>query len=159
MKQDQPPGDDRDFFRIVTGASSLAFGSLAAMVYSVTPVAAGVRFDLDWGTPVAFVAGAAVSWFYWRLLRGLGTKDGRKPAKSRKFFICSFALLAGALLLFYYPLKFVPPGKRGEVAFGLALAMGFLSVVAFLFWKTVKFLNADTDRTENEEDDDPPSSE
>ena len=91
-----------------------------------------------------------------RGLRGLATKDGRKPAKSRKFFICSFALLAGALVLFFYPLKFVPPGKRGEVAFGLALAMGFLSVVAFLFWKTVKFLNADTDRTENEEDDGPP---
>lgn len=156
MKQDQPPGDDRDFFRIVIGASSLAFGSLAAMVYSVTPVAAGVDFHLDWGTAVAFIAGAGVAWLYWRLLRGLATKDGRKPAKSRKFFICSFALLVGALLLFFYPLKFVPPGKRGEVAFGLVLAMVFLSVVAFLFWMTVKFLNADSDRTANEDDDGPP---
>jgi len=158
MPTNPSDGDDRDFFRIASGASALAFGLLAAMVYSVTPVASGVSFHLGPGTGIAFVAGAVVAWLYWRLLRGLGSKDGQKPAKSRKFFICSIALLVGAFLLFCYPLKFVPPAKRGDVAFGLALAVAFLSVVAFLLWKTVKFLNADSDRTDKEDRAGPASS-
>lgn len=156
MPTNPSDGDDRDFFRIASGASALAFGLLAAMVYSVTPVASGVSFHLDLGTGIAFVAGAVVAWLYWRLLRGLGSKDGQKPAKSRKFFICSIALLAGAFLLFCYPLKFVPPAKRGDVAFGLALAVLVLSVVGFLFWMAVKFLKADSDRTENDDGGPPP---
>lgn len=151
-----PDGDDRDFFRIASGASALAFGLLAAMVYSVTPVASGVSFHFDIGTGISFVAGAAVAWFYWRLLRGLGSKDGKKPAKSRKFFIFSIALLAGAFLLFCYPLTFVPVSKRGEIAFGLVLAVLVLSVVGFLFWMAVKFLKADSDRTENDDGGPPP---
>lgn len=153
-----PDGDDRDFFRIASGASALAFGLLAAMVYSVTPVASGVSFHFDIGTGISFVAGAAVAWFYWRLLRGLGSKDGKKPAKSRKFFICSAVLLAGAFLLFCYPLKFVPPAKRGDVAFGLVLAVLALSVVGFLFWMAVKFLKADSDRADKVDGDDSPPS-
>lgn len=153
-----PDGDDRDFFRIASGASALAFGLLAAMVYSVTPVASGVSFHVDPGTGIAFVVGALVAWFYWRLLRGMGGRDGTKPAKSRKFFLCSLALLAGAILLFCYPLKFVPASKRGEIAFGLALAVLVLSIVGFLFWMAVKFLKADSDRTDKVDGDDSPPS-
>lgn len=151
-----PDGDDRDFFRIASGASALAFGLLAAMVYSVTPVASGVSFHVDRGTGLAFLVGALVAWSYWRLVRRMGSNDGKKPAKSRKFYIFSIALLAGAILLFCYPLKFVPSAKRGEVAFGLALAVLALSVVGFLFWMTVKFLKADSDRTEKMDDDGSP---
>lgn len=51
------------------------------------------------------------------------------------------------------PIKLVPASKRGEIAFGLVLV---LSVVGFLFWMTIKFLKADSDRTENDDGGPPP---
>jgi len=121
------------FFRIVRGSTALALGGMAAALEALRPSAAGFSFHVSLWTLVAFVLGMAAGLFYWRL-------TARSRLASR---IGTALLLVAGVGGFLYPLRFVPEDKMREIAIGLSLAIGALSLVAFLLWRIKRFFDAD----------------
>jgi len=131
-----PQPDDplsRGFFRIVRGSTALALGGMVAALEALRRSAAGFTFHVSVWTFVAFAAGLAAGLLYWRLAARsrLGSRMGT-----------ALLLLAG-VGAFLYPLRFVPADKMAEIAIGLGMAFGAISMVAFLLWRIKRFFDAD----------------
>lgn len=62
------PRNDRDFFRIVSISTSLAFGALAAFLYSIKDIGHDSTLEFSPGTIVAFVIAALVGWGFWWII-------------------------------------------------------------------------------------------
>jgi hypothetical protein len=71
MASNQPFRNERDFFRIVSIATSLAFGALAAFLYSMKDISRDSTLEFSTGTVVVFVLAAAAGWAFWRIVRKL----------------------------------------------------------------------------------------
>ncbi len=125
------PDKNRDFFRIASFSTALALGCAAATVYSVKLGSAGITIELSWGTLVAFAAAAGVGVYYWRLI-----EKGRRSAR----WLDAVMILLG-LALFLYPVRFVAPEKKVDVAVGLVLAMIFLGTAGWLIWRCMRFFD------------------
>jgi len=124
---------DRGLFGIVLGSTALGLGCMAAAIQAVRRDAAGFRFQVSWGTLVAFAVGVAAGFLYWKLAAKslLAARLGT-----------AFLLLSG-VGGFLYPLRFVPADKLADTAIGLGAATCAISTVAFLLWKLKRFFEAD----------------
>ncbi|HMJ89587.1 MAG TPA: hypothetical protein VK530_07205 [Candidatus Acidoferrum sp.] len=141
---------DSTLFRIAGVGAALAFGAMVASLFALRSTSAGLAFEVNVLAVVAFLASAAVAWFYWRLVARMA--ENKSPEQWKKKFVSfSVALLAVGVIAFAYPLRFIPPDKRADVFIGLALAIGVLTGVGFVMWQVIKFLNADQKRAEDEE--------
>ncbi|HKS35566.1 MAG TPA: hypothetical protein VJW76_00150, partial [Verrucomicrobiae bacterium] len=58
--------DDR-LLRLIQFSSAFSLGLMAAFLYSVKQVTPELRCELSVGTGIAFVAGAAFSWAFFRI--------------------------------------------------------------------------------------------
>ena len=61
----EPSKNERDFFRIVRISTSLAFGVLAAFLYSMKDISHDAGLVFSAGTVVAFIIAAVVGWLFW----------------------------------------------------------------------------------------------
>jgi hypothetical protein len=137
-------------FRIAGVGASLAFGTMVASLFALKSRPDGFAFELNAITIVAFVAAAALGWFYWRMIARMAAEPGRQP-RQKKFVVFSIGLVLVGLVSFLYPLKFIPKEKRKDVFIGLALAAGCITGVAFVMMKVKKFLDADLKRSEEDD--------
>lgn len=128
----------RGFFKIVHGATALALGGMAAALQALRPSPDGFTFHVSVWTFVAFAAGLAAGLFYWRLA-------ARSRLASR---MGTALLLVAGVGGFLYPLRFVPADKMADISIGLSLAIGALSLVAYLLWRFKRFFEADNDAVE-----------
>ena len=60
--------NERDFFRIVSWTTAMAFGVLAAFLYSMKDIIHDPRLEFSPGTVVVFVIAAVVGWGFWRVV-------------------------------------------------------------------------------------------
>jgi hypothetical protein len=60
--------NQRDFFRIISISTALAFGVLAAFLYSIKDIGHDPGLEFSAGTVVAFVVAAVVGWGLWRIV-------------------------------------------------------------------------------------------
>ena len=74
MATKQPSSNERDFFRIVSISTALAFGALAAFLYSMKDITRDSSLEFSTGTVVVFVLAAAAGWGFWSIVRRLGRK-------------------------------------------------------------------------------------
>ena len=141
---------NRALFRIVAGATALAFGTMVASLFAVKKTPGGLIFEFTVPALVAFFVAAAVAWFYWRMVERLAltAASGAKPKFPPKFALFSGALLMIGFMSFLYPMKFIPAEKRQDVMIGLTLALACIAGVGFVMWHVRKFLESDQQRTE-----------
>ena len=150
MKPAPDAGGASALFRIAGVAASLACGAMVASLFSLKSAPTGLGFELNAGAIVAFPVAAVCAWFYWRMVvRMAGEKNPEQSKK--KFFVFSAGLLLAGVVAFLYPLKFIPAEKRKDVFIGLALAATVLTGVGVVMWKVRKFLEADLQKSEAEE--------
>jgi hypothetical protein len=69
MNQNQPDKNEKDFFKIVSISTSLAFGTMAAFLYSMKDITRDATLVFTPGTVIVFVAAAVAGWWFWRWVK------------------------------------------------------------------------------------------
>jgi uncharacterized membrane protein YedE/YeeE len=161
MRRSRLSKDTRDFFWIVTVATALGFGAATASLYSLRHSGdGGLEFKFTAGTAVAFLAGAALAWGYWRLIvkrisRGQDRNipGGREAARDRLFFIVYSSILGlfglGCLL---YPLRYVTHENLTPVIEGLVMAFVVVAAIGGALWGIARFIARLDQRTAEDSD-------
>lgn len=150
MKKEAKPVSNSTLFRIAGWGASLAFGTMIATLFALKIRPAGVSFELNFWVVISFFVAAAAGWFYWRMVARLAVGGAVKDQK-RKFQLFSLGLILMGVVGFLFPLKFIPAEKRMDVFVGLALALSCIFGVGVVMWKVKRFLDADLQRSEDEE--------
>ena len=65
----EPGKNEKDFFRIVSISTALAFGTMAAFLYSMKDITRDATLEFTPGTAVVFVIAAAAGWWFWRWVK------------------------------------------------------------------------------------------
>jgi hypothetical protein len=134
--QTAEPKSSRDFFKIASISTAIGLGCAAASTESLRSSPVGFSFQITAGTFVAFAVGAAIGFFYWKLI-------AKSTTAAR---IGSVLLGLAGIGLFLYPLRFVPSGTLPDLTIGLLIATGALGTVGFIIWRIARFLDADAQR-------------
>ena len=140
--------NDRAFVRIIKSSSGFALGTMAALFYSLKQTGDGLRLEISVGSVIAFASGGVFSWVFWRLLFGSQNESpsGLSTSRKRWFVALSLFLSVATLAPFGYALKDLPRDKAVEVAQGAGIALAVLSALGFLFRRLTRFLEADSKR-------------
>src|SRR5205809_443853 len=152
MRNRRQANNERDLTRVIKCSSALGLGLMAAFLYSIKQVTPEFRYKISIGTGVSFVAAAALSWAFWRLVFGKPNSSdvGFSNPRKRWFIILSVFLTVATLAPFLYTLKGVANEKMVEITEGTALAVLALGGVGFLLWKTARFLENDSKRADED---------
>ena len=154
MTDEKAPKNRRDFLRIVSGSSALAFGAMVASLYSLRRAPSGFRFEFSLWSALVFVAGAALAWGYWRTVSNLpesggepvpghppeGAGQGAAKRKRAWFVLYSFGLGIVSLVCFLMPLQHVAEENRHDIVEGLFMALGAIALVALILWRFIRWL-------------------
>ena len=144
----EPSQPDRGLILVVQASSALSLATLAALLCSVRSVSPSIQFRFSPLTVVAFVLAGALSIGFWRLVFRLSAGQGQNEAQDRsgKAWLAALGsvLAVGLLVAFLYPLKDFSREKQLEFTIGGASALFFLSVLGFIFWKLIQFLEKDS---------------
>jgi hypothetical protein len=133
---------NKDLLRVITCGSALTWGGIMASLQALRPDATGFSFHASWLTFVAFIAGTASVYFFWKVMlrKAAGQKLWRRIAEA--------LLILSGVAAFLYPLRFVPKAKLPEISIGPAIAFVALSMVGFLLLAIRRFLLADARRND-----------
>jgi hypothetical protein len=134
---------------LVTLSSSFSMGVAAAFVFSIESVNPTVQFSLTWKSWVSLVIVAWLTFWGCRALFFSGSELSveESSSKMRRWFIFLTVLgLGGTAGGMAYSLKGVSHEKLVDVGIGVLLAAFFLSIVLFLFLKTIRFLQFDEEQ-------------
>jgi hypothetical protein len=131
------------FFRIASGATAFALGVLLAAVASLQRQTGGFRLHFGIPSLVAFAAGAALGWVYWRIVAP-GAAAPPRPGWVRP--VASLLLALVGICAFVYPVRFLPRESLPEVLLGLVLAALALATGGMFLWALKRFLDRDTQR-------------
>ena len=151
MRNKGQANNDRDLTRVIKFSSALGLGLMAALLYSIKQVTPELHYKISIGTGVSFVAAAALSGVFWRLVFGKPNSSENDLSKGRKrwLVVLSAFLTVVTLAPFFYALKGIANEKIVEVIEGTALAVLALGGVGFLLWKTACFLENDSKRAKD----------
>lgn len=122
------PGLSRIMVVALTMAFSVLIGSLEAL--RVSP--AGFTFAITWRTFLALALGIAVVGPCFYTLVYAGPKFTRR--------IAVVVIVCIGITGFFYPLRFVPREKMGQILGGLAMAFCALGIVAGFIYLLHRFL-------------------
>ena len=126
--------------RVAAVCTALCLGCAVASLQALAISGTQISFHFSFGTLAAFAAGFVAALLYWKFaIRDL-------KARHQKAAVLVMAVFGVAMFL--YPLRFVPKEKRHEIAIGLGTAAIALSLVGFLLWRLMRFLNADADEAD-----------
>jgi len=150
----RPKNNDRDLTRVIKLASAVGLGLMAAFLYSIKQVTPRLRCEFSFGSGVSFLLGAALSWFFWRLVFDRPDGAAVKPLKSRRrwFIALSILFAAATVAPFALSLKGVANDKALEIVQGTAIALLALGGVGFLVWQAARFLEEDSKRANESTD-------
>jgi len=125
-----------DWTRFARVGSALAFGFMAGSLQAFTRDAQGMRFQLGFGTAIAFLAGAAVGWFYWQMAMKMNPETQEvSPRAKRRFIIFSAVLFLAALASYVYRIRFVSGNSSWEVAEGVVMAFVVVGAIGLVMWR------------------------
>jgi hypothetical protein len=132
----------RDLRQIIIYGSSLGVGAAAASLEALRP---HYIFEFSARTVFAFALGMGVLWAYWQIV--FSPRDTRGWRIFRN--LATIGVIAGGLLAFLYPLRYIAPSRYPELATGLCAAIFALSGVAIMLLLCRRFF-------EDEEETAPP---
>jgi len=130
---------ERDFLRIASLSTALAFGTVLGSMASLHKDASAFSFQFSGETLVGFAIGAAVGFLYWKLVSLSATLR-----TSLLLRVASVLLLLGSVGVFLYPLRFLSSEKLAEVWQGLAADAIVLSLLGVILWRIKRFLDRDS---------------
>jgi hypothetical protein len=133
--------NERDFLRIASISTALAFGTVLGSMASLRKDASAFSFQFSGETLVAFGIGAAVGFLYWKLISLSSTLK-----TSLLLRVATVLLLLGSVGVFLYPLRFLSAEKLAEVWQGLGADAVVLSVLGVILWRIKRFLDRDSAR-------------
>ena len=120
---------------------ALAFGFMAGSLEALTRDTQGMRFDIGPWTVGAFLAGAAVGWWYWEMAMRMNTdEEHSSPRAKRRFIIVTALLFLGGFASYLYRLRFVSRGSSLEVAEGVLLAFIVVGAIGVIMWRIGRYL-------------------
>lgn len=131
--------NERDFLRIASISTALAFGTVLGSMASLRKDASAFSFQFSGETLVAFGIGAVIGFLYWKLVSLSAILK-----TSLLLRVASSLLLLGAVGVFLYPLRFLSAEKLAEVWQGLAADAVVLSVLGVILWRIKRFLDRDS---------------
>ena len=135
---------------LVTLSSSFSMGAAAAFVFSIESVNPTVQFSLTWKSWVSLAIVAWLTFWGCRALFFSGSdrsSEEETSLKMRRWFIGLTVLgLGGTAGGMAYSLKGVSHEKLVDVGIGVLMAAFFLSIVLFLFLRTIRFLQSDDEQ-------------
>lgn len=150
MSVDSQARSTHALFRIVGLSTGLAFGGMVGTLFAVKAGPEGITFHVTPPAVIAFLLSGTIAWFYWQLVERMAA--GPAPDQRRKRFkLFSIGLVVVGIISFLYPLKFIPEEKRRDVFIGLTLAIGCITGVGFVMMKVKRFLEADQQQAEEQE--------
>ena len=145
--QEPPRIGSASFEWLVTLSSTLGMAVLAAFVFSVRAVNPALEFALTWKTWVSLLVVGSLTFVGCRILifsRTVGDGANKKGDPRRRWFLLLVVVgLGGSLASMVYLLRGTSSEKLVEVGIGASFAVVFLSILGFLFLRTIRFLNAD----------------
>jgi hypothetical protein len=124
---------ERAFMRVAASSLILGFACLAGTMESLRSGTAGFYFTISTFTFVAAAMGAGFCLLCWKLML-----IGRWPAR-----IGAALLMVSGVGSFLYPIRFVRPEQRWQIAQGLAVAVCAISFGATLLWRLKRFFDRD----------------
>ena len=132
--------DTTRFFFIAGWSTALGLGVLCAALASLSRGPTGLAMQWSVKTVVAFLIGAPVGYYYWRLV----ARNHAHPVADRSRVNRASILLFGVgFCAFLYPLRFVPAEKFPDIVTGLGFAALALSLGGILLWRLRTALEAD----------------
>ncbi len=131
--------NERDFLRIASISTALAFGTVLGSMASLHKDAAAFSFQFSGKTLVGFGIGAVIGFLYWKLISVSATLK-----TSLLLRVATLLLLLGSVGVFLYPLKFLSSEKLAEVRQGLGADAIVLSLLAIILWRIKRFLDRDS---------------
>ncbi|MBM3870414.1 MAG: hypothetical protein FJ392_05535 [Verrucomicrobia bacterium] len=141
------PKSEHDFLRLVQWSGAGCLGLTAAFIQSLKSVNPTVRFDFSFFTMLAFAIVTGAAWYVAERVFFRARLAGRRPPIK---LVVGFTVLLslGTLAGFVLALRGVSAEQRRDMAIGTLWAVMVLSVVGFVFWKVVQFLERDAAKTE-----------
>ena len=124
---------------IVWGSAFACGGMLASLAFIDHGATGNLVLRYHWTAIPLLVFGIVATATFWHLLFGTALQNGVRQHRSLK--IAGFILLLIGVCAFAYPMRFIPPEKRGEALGGLSIAVLVLSGVGFLIVKTIQWIN------------------
>lgn len=130
---------DPGLSRIMVIALTLAFSVLIASLEALRVSPGGFTFSVTWGTFLAMGLGMALvgPCFYTLVYSG--------PKFTRRIAVAVIVCIG--ITGFFYPLRFVPREKMGQIFGGLALAVCALGMVALFVYLLHRFLLRDEENS------------
>ena len=120
---------------------ALAFGFMGGSLEALTRDAEGMRFELSAWTVIAFLAGAAVGWYYWEMAIKMNTDQAHSSARAkRRFVIVTLLMFVAGFASYLYRLRFAPRTSSWEVAEGAMLAFVVVGLLAVVLWRIIRYL-------------------
>jgi drug/metabolite transporter (DMT)-like permease len=135
--------DTGSFEKLAGLASSFSVGLSTAFAASLKQINPSLEFHFGLLTLVCFVTGFVATWWIHRVIfnENLDLQDPNRRKKALIFF--GATMMAAVLCCMGFALKGISPQKLKEVGMGVAIAVFFMSISFFFFFKVVGFLQRD----------------
>ena len=149
----EPKNSLSGLLQLAVVGTAFGFGVAVASLYSLKRTAGGLVLEFLPGTIPVFVLGAAAGWWFWKMVIRLNTPPAGQRAPDRgklvRFYVVT--LLVG-VAMFLYPIRFLKQDQHfSEVSLGVLFGFLAASVGGLFLWRTIRFLEADTERQARKE--------
>jgi len=137
----QPPGNQREFMRVVKIGTALSMGLMAGFLYSLKKVHPTIELRFTIGTVIAFLIAAVASWKFCAMLARSNESEqpGQRPFIVRWMIMFLGVASLATLGAFAYALKDVSSQSRLEVIEGTAIAAVVLAIGGWFIYKAFQF--------------------
>jgi drug/metabolite transporter (DMT)-like permease len=143
--------DTGSFEKLAGLASSFSVGLSTAFAASLKQINPTLEFNFGLLTLVCFVVGfAATLWIHGVIFNeNLDEQDPNRRKKALIFF--GTTMMVAVICCMGFALKGISPEKLKEVGIGVAIAVFFMSIAFFFFFKVVGFLQRDEENNSLDE--------
>lgn len=133
--------NQRDFLRIVRGATAIGFGLTGGVLAGLKSTGSALVLEFNiWVVP-AILAGAGAAWAYWTFVMRVQGSGFEVRGSRFRFRLYTVLLGVGGLLCFLYPMRYVTRGSMGDVIQGVVMAFVVVGMVGLLLWSVARLLN------------------
>jgi len=143
--------DTGSFEKLAGLASSFSVGLSTAFAASLKQINPTLEFNFGLLTLVCFVVGFAATWWIHGVIfnENLDEQDPNRRKKALIFF--GTTMMVAVICCMGFALKGISPEKLKEVGIGVAIAVFFMSIAFFFFFKVVGFLQRDEENNSLDE--------
>ncbi|HVY71491.1 MAG TPA: hypothetical protein VHH73_16280 [Verrucomicrobiae bacterium] len=130
-----------EFARLAQLASAVAVGGMAAFLWSLDQVVPEIKMTFGIGSVFAFLVAGGAAWSFWKNV--IGVAEGKGAGRKSRIISNVALLCVSTVAAFGRSIWNVSTGQAGEVVQGVLIALAVLCAVGIVYWRVIKYLNAD----------------